>query len=215
MSTEVIATIILLGSFFILIFLGNHILFSIGASTLITVLYLGIPLQTVAQQTVKGLNSFSLMAVPFFILAGEIMGAGGITKRLVNLADALVGWMRCGLGMVNIVASMFFGGISGSPTADVSSIGAMLIPVMDENGYDTDFSAAVTMSSSVQGLLIPPPAIIWLFLQWQRAAYRWGSSLWEGLLPVYFWGRRLWYTAMLSQEREIIPWERNFHCAGH
>ena len=80
MSTEVIATIILLGSFFLLIFMGNHILFSIGTSTLITVLYLGIPLQTVAQQTVKGLNSFSLMAVPFFILAGEIMSAGGITN---------------------------------------------------------------------------------------------------------------------------------------
>lgn len=156
MSTETIATIILMGTFFLLIFTGNHIIFSIGASTLVTLFYLGIPLQTIAQQTVKGLNSFSLMAVPFFILAGEIMGAGGITRRLVKLADALVGWMRCGLGMVNILASMFFGGISGSPTADVSSIGAMLIPVMEENGYDTEFSAGVTMASSVQGLLIPP-----------------------------------------------------------
>ena len=120
MSTEVIATIILLGSFFLLIFLGNHILFSIGVSTLITILYLEIPLQTVAQQTVRGLNSFSLMAVPFFILFGDIMSAGGITDKLVRMANACVGWMRGGLAMVNCVDSMFFGGISGSPTADVA-----------------------------------------------------------------------------------------------
>lgn len=156
MSTEVIATIILLGSFAAMIFLGNHILFSIGASTLLTLLYLGIPLQTVAQQTVRGLNSFSLMAVPFFILFGDIMSVGGITDKLVRMANACVGWMRGGLAMVNCVDSMFFGGISGSPTADVSSLGSILIPVMDKNGYDTDFSCGLTMASAIQGLLIPP-----------------------------------------------------------
>ena len=156
MSTEVIATIILLGSFFLLIFLGNHILFSIGVSTLITILYLGIPLQTVAQQTVRGLNSFSLMAVPFFILFGDIMAAGGITDKLVRMANACVGWMRGGLAMVNCVDSMFFGGISGSPTADVASLGSIMIPVMEKNGYDKGFTCALTMSSAIQGLLIPP-----------------------------------------------------------
>ena len=123
MSQEVIGTIILLGSFFLLVFLGNHIIFSIGVSTALTVAYLGIPIQTIAQQMVKGLNSFSLMAVPFFIFMGDLMSAGGITDRLVNLADALVGWMRGGMAMVNVLASMFFGGISGSPTADVASLG--------------------------------------------------------------------------------------------
>ena len=204
MSTEVIATIILLVSFFVLIFLGNHILFSIGASTLITVLYLGIPLQTVAQQTVKGLNSFSLMAVPFFILAGEIMSAGGITKRLVDLADALVGWMRCGLGMVNIVASMFFGGISGSPTADVSSIGAMLIPVMDENGYDTDFSAAVTMSSSVQGLLIPPSHNMVIFAM-AAGGVSVGQLFMGGLVPGVFLGIALMVYCYIVAKKRNYP----------
>lgn len=201
MSTEVIATILLLGSFFLLIFLGNHILFSIGVSTLLTVLYLGIPLQTVAQQTVKGLNSFSLMAVPFFILAGEIMGAGGITRRLVDLADALVGWMRCGLGMVNILASTFFGGISGSPTADVSSIGAMLIPVMEKNGYDTDFSAAVTMSSSVQGLLIPPSHNMVIFAM-AAGGVSVGQLFMGGLLPGLFLGLVLMiYCYIIARKR--------------
>lgn len=156
MSQEVIATIILLGSFLLLVFLSNKIIFSIGVSTVVTLLYLDLPLQVVAQQTVKGLNSTSLMAVPFFILFGEILSAGGITDRLVKMADACVGWMRGGLAMVNCVSSMFFGGISGSPTADVSSLGSILIPAMTKSGYDIDFSCSITMASAVQGLLIPP-----------------------------------------------------------
>ncbi|MBU5625633.1 TRAP transporter large permease [Oscillibacter sp. MSJ-2] len=204
MSTEVIATIILLGSFFLLIFLGNHILFSIGASTLLTVLYLGLPLQTVAQQTVKGLNSFSLMAVPFFILAGEIMSSGGITRRLVKLADALVGWMRCGLGMVNIVASTFFGGISGSPTADVSSIGAMLIPVMEDNGYDTEFSAAVTMASSVQGLLIPPSHNMVIFAM-AAGGVSVGQLFMGGLVPGLFLGLALMIYCYIVARKKNYP----------
>lgn len=199
-----IATILLLGSFFLLIFLGNHILFSIGVSTLLTVLYLGIPLQTVAQQTVKGLNSFSLMAVPFFILAGEIMSAGGITRRLVKLADALVGWMRCGLGMVNIVASMFFGGISGSPTADVSSIGAMMIPIMEENGYDTEFSSAVTMSSSVQGLLIPPSHNMVIFAM-AAGGVSVGQLFMGGLIPGIFLGVALMVYCYIVARKRNYP----------
>ena len=134
MSTEMIATIILLGTFVVLIFLGNHIIFSIGVATAATLLYLGVPVQTIAQQIVKGLNSFSLMAVPFFILMGDIMAAGGITDRLVKLANALVGWMRGGMAMVNVLASMFFGGISGSPTADVASLGPIELDMMKKSG---------------------------------------------------------------------------------
>ena len=156
MAQETVATIILLGSFFLLIFLGNKIIFSIGISTVLTLFYLKVPLMTVAQQTVKGLNSFSLMAVPFFILMGDIMSAGGITDKLVNLANALVGWMRGGMAMVNVMASMFFGGISGSPTADVASLGPIEIEMMDKSGYDKGFSTGLTMASAIQGLLIPP-----------------------------------------------------------
>lgn len=215
MSTQVIATILLLGSFFLLIFLGNHIIFSIGASTLFTLIYLGIPLQTVAQQTAKGLNSFSLMAVPFFVLAGEIMSAGGITRRLVKLANALVGWMHCGLGMVNIVASMFFGGISGSPTADVSSIGAMMIPMMEENGYDTEFSSAVTMASSVQGLLIPPSHNMVIFAM-AVGGISVGQLFMGGLIPGIFLGVTLMiYCYFIAKKRNYPVGEKfSFRKAG-
>jgi tripartite ATP-independent transporter DctM subunit len=105
---------------------------------------------------VKGIDSFSLMAVPFFITMGCIMGSGGISEKLIALADACVGWMRGGLAMVNIVASYFFGGISGSASADTASLGSILIPMMVDQGYDGDFSTAVTITSSCEGLLVPP-----------------------------------------------------------
>ncbi len=154
MNTAAIA--ILFISFFGLIFSGMHVAFAIGFSAILTSVYLGIPLETFVQNVVKGINVFALMAVPFFILAGEIMSQGGITKRLVAFANAIVGWFRGGLAMVNIVASMFFGGISGSAAADTASIGSILIPIMKKEGYDDDFSTAVTVSSSVQGILVPP-----------------------------------------------------------
>lgn len=196
MSTETVGTIILLASFFIMIFAGNHIIFSIGISTLLTLLYLKVPLMTVAQQSVKGLNSFSLMAVPFFILMGDIMSAGGITDRLVNLANALVGWMRGGMAMVNVLASMFFGGISGSPTADVASLGPIEIEMMDKSGYDKDFSTGLTMSSAIQGLL-NHQVIIWLFTVWQREAFLLDRCSWEALFQVYFLESCLWYFPIL------------------
>jgi tripartite ATP-independent transporter DctM subunit len=105
---------------------------------------------------VKGISSFSLMAVPFFITMGVLMGSGGISQKLIALANACVGWMRGGLAQVNIVASYFFGGISGSAAADTASLGSILIPMMVEEGYDADFSTAVTVTSSCEGLLVPP-----------------------------------------------------------
>lgn len=156
MNVNTIAILILVGSFFIMLICRFPIAFAIGISSLFTVVYLGLPLMQVAQLMVKGVNVFTLMAVPFFIIAGEIMGAGGISKRLINLSNALVGWLRGGLAMVNVVASMFFGGISGSSTADTASLGTILIPMMREQGYDDEFSTNITMTSSVQGLLIPP-----------------------------------------------------------
>jgi tripartite ATP-independent transporter DctM subunit len=156
MQTDVIAVLLLVGIFFFLLIIRTPIVFAIGFATLVTTWYLGLPLQLLLQNMVKGINTFTLLAVPFFIIAGEIMGTGGISKRLIALSNALVGWMRGGLAMVNIVASMFFGGISGSSAADTSSIGPILIPLMAEQGYDLDFATNVTMASSVQGILIPP-----------------------------------------------------------
>ena len=156
MASSGVAVAILVISFFAMIILRFPIAFAIGISSVVTTLYLGLPLEQIAQLMVKGVNVFSLMAVPFFILAGEIMGAGGISDQLIRLSNALIGWMRGGLAMVNVVASMFFGGISGSSTADTASLGTILIPMMKEEGYDEEFATNITMTSSVQGLLIPP-----------------------------------------------------------
>ncbi|RAK08999.1 tripartite ATP-independent transporter DctM subunit [Halanaerobium saccharolyticum] len=150
------AVILLLGSFLLMLFIRIPIAFSLGLSTMLTALYLDLSPMVVVQQMVSGINSFSLMAIPFFIIAGEIMGQGGISDRLIRFSNVIIGWMRGGLAMVNILASMFFGGISGSSVADVSSIGSIMIPMMEQKGYDKDYSINVTITSSVQGIIIPP-----------------------------------------------------------
>ncbi len=156
MSQEGIAILILLGGFFLMILLRFPIAYAVGLSATFCLLYMGKPLFAIAQQMTKGISSFSLMAVPFFITMGCLMGSGGISERLIALADSFVGWMRGGMAMVNIVASYFFGGISGSAAADTASLGSILIPMMVEQGYDDDFSTAVTITSSCEGLLVPP-----------------------------------------------------------
>ncbi len=156
MTPEGIAILILLGSFLIMILLRFPIAYAVALSTLFTLLYQQLPLTTIAQQMVKGISSFSLMAVPFFITMGVLMGSGGISDKLIALANSFVGWMRGGMAMVNIVASYFFGGISGSAAADTASLGSILIPMMKDQGYDDDFSTAVTITSSCEGLLVPP-----------------------------------------------------------
>lgn len=156
MSTETMAIIILLASFGIMILLRFPIAYAVALSSMLCLLYMGKPLTTVCQQMVKGISSFSLMAVPFFITMGCLMGSGGISEKLIALANACVGWMTGGMAMVNIVASYFFGGISGSAAADTASLGTILIPMMVDQGYDDDFATAVTITSSCEGLLVPP-----------------------------------------------------------
>jgi tripartite ATP-independent transporter DctM subunit len=150
------AIALLLGIFIVLVLLKMPIAFSLASAAFAAAAYKGITLGTIVQNMVKGLDSFSLLAIPFFIFAGEIMSAGGISTRLIKLADVLIGRMRGGLAMVNILASVFFGGISGSAVADTSSIGAMMIPMMKKKGYDADYSVCVTIASACEGILIPP-----------------------------------------------------------
>jgi tripartite ATP-independent transporter DctM subunit len=156
MSVQMMAIVILLVSFFIMIFLRFPIAYAVALSSILCLVYQGKSLSIVCQYMVKGIDSFSLMAVPFFITMGCLMGSGGISEKLIALADACVGWMRGGMAMVNIVASYFFGGISGSASADTASLGSILIPMMVDQGYDGDFSTAVTITSSCEGLLVPP-----------------------------------------------------------
>lgn len=148
--------LILFGSFFLMLIFRVPIALTLIISSLFTGLYMGIDLAALIQRMVRGLDSFSLLAIPFFILAGEIMNEGGISRRLINFANVIIGKIRGGLALVNVLSSTFFGGISGSALADTSSLGSVLIPMMKKQKYDTDYSVAVTTTSSVQGVLIPP-----------------------------------------------------------
>lgn len=140
----------------IMLAIGVPVAYAVGISAIIGAWYIDIPLVAVMIQLTSGVNKFSLLAIPFFILAGAIMAEGGIARRLVNFAYIFVGFIRGGLSLVNIVASTFFGAISGSSVADTASIGSVMIPEMDKKGYPRDFAAAVTASGSVQAILTPP-----------------------------------------------------------
>lgn len=148
--------LILIGSLLVLLMVGFPVAFAVGLSVFIGAWWIDLPLEAVVIQVTNGINKFSLLTIPFFILAGAIMAEGGIARRLVNFAYIFVGFIRGGLSLVNIVASTFFGAISGSSVADTASIGSVMIPQMEEKGYPRDFAAAVTASGSVQAVLTPP-----------------------------------------------------------
>ncbi|ARK32427.1 TRAP transporter large permease [Halalkalibacter krulwichiae] len=147
---------ILFGLLFLFMFLGIPIAFSLGITSVIVAIYYEIPLLLLFQNMVSGINNFTFLAVPFFILAAQIMTDGEISDKIMKFASVIVGKIRGGTAMVNVTSSMFFGGVSGSSVADVSSIGSMLIPAMKKQGYDKDYSVAVTVTSSTQGVIIPP-----------------------------------------------------------
>jgi len=148
--------ITLFGSFFLLIMMKVPIGFALAISSLLTVIHLGINPLIVVQRMVSGINSYMLLAIPFFILAGNVMAEGGIARRIVELAKLFVGRIPGGQAMVNVVDSMFFGGISGSAVADVAATGSIDIPMMLEAGYDRGFAVALTIAASIQGIIIPP-----------------------------------------------------------
>lgn len=156
MSDPAVASALLLGGFVLLMILRVPITYSLASVSLVTAIYLQIPLMAIVQQMVQGVRSFSLLAIPFFILAGEMMSQGGIARKLIELANVFVGRIQGGLAMVNCMDSMFFGGISGSAVADVASTGTIIIPMMKLKGYDEDFAVALTVASSTQGVIIPP-----------------------------------------------------------
>ncbi len=147
---------VLLGSFTVLMLIGVPVAYALGAAALIGAVWIDLPVDGVMIQIASGVNKFSLLAIPCFVLAGAIMAEGGMARRLVAFAGVLVGFVRGGLSLVNILASTFFGAISGSSVADTASIGSVLIPEMEKKGYPRDFSTAVTVSGSVQAILIPP-----------------------------------------------------------
>src|SRR5689334_10915960 len=150
------ATAILFFTLLTLLALGVPVAFSLVSASLATVIYLGLPSIIVVQQTVAGANAASLIAIPLFIFAGELMMRGGISERLISFASSLVGHLRGGLGQVNVLASLLFGGVSGSAIADVSAIGGTMIPQMVQRGFDRDFAVNVSMTAAIVALLVPP-----------------------------------------------------------
>mgnify|MGYP001398934958 CR=1 FL=1 len=156
MATETIAIIILVSVFLVLLFLRVSVAVAMGIASICTYSYLKLPLALIVQYTVGGVNVFTFMAVPFFILGGELINQGGIGDRLVEFADELIGWMHGGAAMVNVLASMFFGGISGSAPADIAALGPIEIKLMESQGFNREYSTGLTCATAVQGMLIPP-----------------------------------------------------------
>ena len=160
---ELLEVFILIISFVVLLGIGLPIAWSIGLSGLLTLLISvdSIPaFTTIAQRMATGLDSFTLLAIPFFVLAGQLINKGGLAHRLIRLAKNMMGSLPGGLAHVNIVAAMLFGAIAGSAVAAASAIGGILGPRMEEEGYSKEFGAAVNITSSTTGLLIPPSNIL-------------------------------------------------------
>src|SRR5215218_4075174 len=148
--------LILCGGFTVLCLMGMPVAYALGLAAILAAIYIDLPLEAIMLQTSTGMSGFSLLAIPFFILAGGIMAEGGMAVRLINLAKVFVGFIRGGLALVNILASTLFGCISGSSVADTASIGSVMIPQMVKAGYPRVFTTNVTICGSVQALMIPP-----------------------------------------------------------
>jgi tripartite ATP-independent transporter DctM subunit len=150
------AVAILFGVFALLLVIGVPVAFSLAAASLATVVYLGLPTLVVVQQLAAGASLTTLIAIPLFIFAGEMMMRGGISDRLISLASSLVGQLRGGLGQISVLSALFFGGVSGSAVADVSAIGGTMIPQMVRRGFERDYAVSVTVSAAIVALLVPP-----------------------------------------------------------
>ena len=201
MSVNAVAALLLVGGLFVLLFLRIPVAFALALSSIVTALYLKLKLMILIQGMFMGVDSFSLLAVPFFIIAGELMRRGGISNRLVGFANVIVGNLRGGLAYVNCITSTIFGGISGSAVADVSSLGSILIPMMKQEGYDEDFSVGITLSTAVQSILIPPSHNMVLYSM-VAGSVSVGRLFLGGLFPgLLLGGCLLAYSAVVSYQR--------------
>jgi tripartite ATP-independent transporter DctM subunit len=156
MPSNTTAIWILCGAFVGFLLLRFPVALALVLSAIATLWYLDMPIVVVAQQTIQGINAFSLLAIPFFILTGQLLGAGGLANRIVDFANVFVGRLPGGLSIVNSVACMFFGNLSGSAVADTSAIGSVMIPIMVKKGYSPEYAVGVTIASAIQGVVVPP-----------------------------------------------------------
>src|SRR3982751_5906540 len=170
-------------SFALLLVLGVPVAFSIGLASVATVLYAGMPIAIVFQKMVGGMQVFSFLAIPFFVFAGELMLYGGIADRIVRFANSLVGHVRGGLGMSNVVGCTLFGGVAGSPLADVSAMGSVMIPLMKKEGYHADYAVNVTTHAALVGALMPTSHNIIIFTLATTGIASIGALILAGILP--------------------------------
>lgn len=194
---------ILFGTFVLGLVVGIPVAVTLGVATAAYTLYSGLPLVTIPQKMYAGIDVFVLLCIPGFILAGNLMNAGGITERIVRLANAMVGWLRGGLGLTNVGASMLFGGISGTAVADAASIGGMMIPGMKKAGYPADFSAAITAASSTVGPIIPPS--VPMIIVGALSGISVGQMFLAGAVPGLLMGVAMMVTAWLIARRRGFP----------
>lgn len=183
--------------------IGMPVAITLGVSSVAYLLYQGIPLVVIPQKMYAGMDSFVLLCIPGFILAGNLMNGGGITGRIIRFAQALVGWIRGGLAQTNVASSMLFGGISGTAVADAASIGGMMIPGMKKAGYPADFSAAVTAASSTVGPIIPPS--VPMIIVGSLAGISVGKMFIAGALPGLLLGVAMMVTTYIISVRRNFP----------
>ncbi len=210
MTSANIAIVLLLGSLVLFLACRVPISFSLAFSSLLTAMYLKLNLFTILQKMVSGMESYTLLAIPFFILCGEIMNQGGISEKIVKLANAMVGHWHGGVAQVNVLASMLFGGISGSPVADCASLGPLEIKMMEDSGYEKDFSVALTVASSCQATLIPPSHNMVIYALAVGSGVSIGGLLMAGLTPGILLGLFLMVYVFFYAKKHNCPRGKKF-----
>jgi tripartite ATP-independent transporter DctM subunit len=197
--------LILVGSFTVLCLMGMPVAYALGLSAIFAALWIDLPLEAIMIKTSDGMDDFPLLAIPFFILAGAIMAEGGMAERIINLAKVFVGFVRGGLALVNILASTMFGCISGSSVADTASIGAVMIPQMIKNGYPRLFAVNVTISGSLQPLLIPPSHNAVIYSLAAGGTVSVAHLFMAGVIPGLLLGLSLMILCLIIAHRQNFP----------
>jgi tripartite ATP-independent transporter DctM subunit len=196
---------ILIGGFTVLCLLGMPVGYALGLATILAAIATDIPLEAVMLKVSGGMSGFSLLAIPFFVLAGAIMAVGGMAERLVNLAKVFVGFIRGGMALVNIVASTMFGCISGSSVADTAAVGSVMIPQMIQNGYPRLFAVNVTISGSLQPLLLPPSHNMIIYSLAAGGTVSVAHLFMGGVIPALLLGLSLVVLVLIIAHRDKLP----------
>ncbi len=208
---------VLFGTFVFLLMIGTPVAFCLGVSSFATVAYLGLPPVVVFQRLNSGVSVFALMAIPFFIFAGDLMVRGDIARRLVALAGAMVGHLRGGLGQVNVLASVMFGGVSGSAAADASAVGGLMVPQMKARGYDVDYAVNITVVGSIIALMIPPSHNMIIYSISAGGKISIADLFTAGIIPGFILALSLMVAAYFVAKRRGYPTESfpGFAALGH